>query len=455
MGILYALQCFLFLLSIIASVNGDTPANCTYEDLRGEWLFKVGSGGNDRTLKCDSFAMMTTLKVKLYFPDYAVDQYGNKGFWTLIYNQGFEVVIAGRKYFAFSMFKKDGKNITSMCDQTFPGWSHDTFDRDWSCFSGMKMSSVAPKTYQLPDNKRLYGDILYKTDHSFIKKINQHQKSWQAVHYPEYEKITVEDMIKRAGGRKSRIIGRPKPARPTREQTLKAQSLPDSFDWRNVGGMNYVSPIRNQLSCGSCYAFGSLAMNEARVRIMTNGTKTPVFSTQDIVECSEYSQGCDGGFPYLIGGKYAEDFGLVAESCNPYTGKDGQCKTKTSCPRQYATKYEYIGGFYGACNEELMMENLVKNGPIAVSFMVYADFMHYKSGIYQHTTLTNGFNPFEITNHVVLVVGYGYDSEIGHKYWLVKNSWGTKWGEDGFFRIMRGVDECSLESIAVQSFPIL
>ncbi|XP_076073322.1 dipeptidyl peptidase 1-like isoform X2 [Mytilus galloprovincialis] len=455
MGILHALQCFLFLLSITAFVNGDTPANCTYEDLRGEWVFKVGAGGNDRTLKCDSFAMTTTLKVKLYFPDYAVDQFGNKGFWTLIYNQGFEVVIAGRKYFAFSMFKKDGKNITSMCDQTFPGWSHDTFDRDWSCFSGMKMSSVAPKTYQLPDNKRLYSDILYKTDHSFIKKINQHQKSWQAVHYPEYEKMTVEDMIKRAGGRKSRIIGRPTPAKPTREQTLKAQSLPDSFDWRNVGGMNYVSPIRNQLACGSCYAFGSLAMNEARVRIMTNGTKTPVFSTQDIVECSEYSQGCDGGFPYLIGGKYAEDFGLVSESCNPYTGKDGQCKTQTSCPRQYATKYEYIGGFYGACNEELMMKNLVENGPIAVSFMVYDDFMHYKSGIYQHTTLTNSFNPFEITNHVVLVVGYGYDSDIGNKYWLVKNSWGTKWGEDGFFRIMRGVDECSIESIAVQSFPIL
>lgn len=114
---------------------------------------------------------------------------------------------------------------------------------------------------------------------------------------------------------------------------------------------------------------------------------------------------------------------------------------------------EFISSF--SCNEELMMKNLVENGPIAVSFMVYGDFMHYKGGIYQHTTLTNGFNPFEITNHVVLVVGYGYDSDIGHKYWLVKNSWGTKWGEDGFFRIMRGVDECSIESIAVQSFPIL
>ena len=76
---------------------------------------------------------------------------------------------------------------------------------------------------------------------------------------------------------------------------LKAQVLPEEFDWRNVDGKNYVSPIRNQGSCGSCYAFGTMAMFEARVRIMSNGSATPVFSTQDIVSCSEYSQGCEGG----------------------------------------------------------------------------------------------------------------------------------------------------------------
>ena len=64
--------------------------------------------------------------------------------------QGFEVVIAGRKYFAFSMYKQNGKNVTSMCDQTFPGWAHDTFGRDWACFSGQKMMSVKTKTYKSP-----------------------------------------------------------------------------------------------------------------------------------------------------------------------------------------------------------------------------------------------------------------------------------------------------------------
>jgi len=229
--------------------------------------------------------------------------------------------------------------------------------------------------------------------------------------------------------------------------------LPEEFDWRNVDGKDYVSPVRNQLSCGSCYAFGTLAMFEARVRILTNGTKTPVFSTQDIVSCSEYSQGCEGGFPYLIS-KYAEDFGLVDEQCFPYEGHDSQCHEQ-KCPRQFGTGYHYIGGFYGACNEPLMRLELVKNGPIAVAFEVYNDFFNYKSGIYHHTGLKDKFNPFEITNHAVLAVGYGADKETGEKFWIVKNSWGEEWGENGYFRIRRGTDECSIESIAVAAEPVI
>lgn len=101
------------------------------------------------------------------------------------------------------------------------------------------------------------------------------------------------------------------------------------------------------------------------------------------------------------------------------------------------------------CNEDLMKMELVTNGPMAVSFEVYSDFQQYKGGIYHHTGLRSGFNPFLITNHAVLAVGYGIDRDTGEKYWIVKNSWGTSWGENGFFRIRRGTDECSIESIAV------
>ena len=83
--------------------------------------------------------------------------------------------------------------------------------------------------------------------------------------------------------------------------------LPESWDWRQVDGVNYVSDVRNQGSCGSCYAFSSMGMLEARIRILTNNTLTPVFSTQDVVSCSKLSQGCEGGFPYLVAGRYAKE----------------------------------------------------------------------------------------------------------------------------------------------------
>ncbi|XP_041350436.1 dipeptidyl peptidase 1-like isoform X2 [Gigantopelta aegis] len=455
----------LVICGAIVSVLSDTPANCSYGNIVGSWTFKEGSRGHDRNIQCTKImTVVSTLQVELFFPDLVVDENGNKGFWTLIYNQGFEVTVAGRKYFAFSMYKGSGRNTTSICDETLPGWSHDIFDRDWACYQGAKVKSGRSVRHQANDFQVYSG--FYKINLQFIDEINRVQSSWKAAVYPEYGGMALEDLVNRAGGRKSRVVGIPKPAPISRHDELKVQQLPKQFDWRNQQGRSFVSPIRNQESCGSCYAFASMAMNEARVRIMTNNTMQPVFSPQDIVECSEYSQGnivecseysqgCAGGFPYLIGGKYAEDFGLVKEKCNPYKGIDGKCSTDPSCRRHYSTKYQYVGGFYGACNEAVLMINLVEYGPIAVGFEVFPDFMHYKGGIYRHTGLTDKFNPFELTNHAVLLVGYGVDEASGDKFWIVKNSWGPKWGEEGYFRILRGVDECAFESMGVQAFPIL
>lgn len=370
----------------------------------------------------------------------------------MIYNQGFEVIIQGRKFFAFSMYKQSGKIVESLCHSTFPGWVHDTDERNWGCYLGEKRVTQSGKrllekqTRQVPDDTNAF-----KMSESFIEEINSKQTLWKAANYRHMQQITNTDVMRMAGGRRSaRSFPPTKPV--TNEELQVTGSLPTSFDWRNKDGVNYVSPIRNQGGCGSCYAFGSMALHEARLRIMSNNTIQTVFSTQDIVSCSEYSQGCEGGFPYLTDGKYGQDFGLIEESCFPYEGRDMPCKTNT-CKRHYTRDYYYIGGYYGACNEPLMREELVKNGPIAVSFEVYKDFLAYKGGIYHHTGIEDKFNPWEITNHVVLIVGYG--EEDGTKYWVVKNSWGTEWGEQGFFRIRRGNDECSIESMAVGTFPIL
>ncbi|XP_059148587.1 dipeptidyl peptidase 1-like isoform X2 [Physella acuta] len=442
------LFCLFFSLSI-SYIVADTPANCTFEEVAGEWIFDVGPGNNDRTIDCSKFSSgQSKIKINLIYPNVAVDEFNNKGFWTMIYNQGFEVVVAGRKYFGFSYYVGN----VSYCDTVKGGWSHDVLGRDWACYNG-KRSAAVKKVLNIPksDYSLRFGQGL--NSNAMVWSINHAQSLWQATTYKQFEKFTKEDFINLAGGKGSRLLHRPKPAKLTDEHLKIMASLPASFDWRNVNGVNYVSPVRNQGSCGSCYAFGSLGMDEARVRIQTNNTQQPVFSTQDIVECSPYSQGCNGGFPYLISGKYAEDYGLVLENCNPYKGVDGKCQTNQKCPRHYFTSYKYVGGYYGACNEALMMDAIYTNGPIAVSFEVYGDFMNYKSGIYQHIPgLADKFNPFEITNHVVVVVGWGVQD--GEKYWIVKNSWGPEWGLQGYFWIRRGTDECSIESIAAESTPV-
>ena len=447
------------LVALLPSVLADTPANCSYEEISGTWLFHIGQKGSDNSIDCSSFtAAETELKVQLLYPDKAVDENGNQGFWTLIYNQGFEVVIANHKFFAFSNYTVSGDTTVSCCDSTKNGWYHDLWDHNWACYYGVKSS--APNDLDEAPSTKVNKLPSFDLERKFVKnleyvaEINNRTKLWQATHYPELDDMTFRERLQRAGGIPK--YGRfPFPGSVTanREVQDKASQLPDSYDWRKVGGVNYLSPIRNQGQCGSCYAFSSMGMLEARIRVRTNNTMQPVFSPQDVVSCSEYAQGCEGGFPYLIAGKYAEDFGVVEETCYAYKAHDSKCEEEANCLRYHSTDYYYVGGYYGACSEEAMRVELVQNGPMSVSFEVYPDFQQYKRGIYHHTGLEDKFNPWEITNHAVLLVGYG--EEEGTKYWIVKNSWGENWGEEGYFRIMRGVDETSIESMAVAATPIL
>lgn len=448
----------------ISLVTSDTPANCTFKETRGQWKFMIGSLNSTNKIDCtNSFPVAHSIKLNLLFPNVATDQYGNIGTWTMIYNQGFEVVLLGRRYFAFQQFASG--DIKSNCSRTNNGWVHDNLHGDvfppknWGCFKGEKFGHK----HKNMRKEKLSSPVissndasakLYQPDLKYIQKINEAQNLWQAEVYEEYKDMTIKDMLQRAGSTKisgNRVYPNENLSKYAQEE---ADMLPKSIDWRNIDGVNYISPIRNQGTCGSCYAFASMALLEANVRIESKNKLQPVFSTQDVVSCSEYSQGCDGGFPYLVAGKYAQDFGVIEEKDYPYVGNTTKCQRPNNVTKTYVSNYGYIGGFYGGCHETLMRIHLATKGPLAVSIMVYSDLQFYKSGIYIHTGLgydPRDFNPWEVTNHVVLVVGYG--EEAGVKYWVVKNSWGENWGEDGYFRIRRGTDEIAIESMAVYAEP--
>ncbi|CAH8505216.1 unnamed protein product [Schistosoma turkestanicum] len=437
--------------------NADTPANCTYEDARGQWMFHVG----DYQLQCpENLKSKHSVVVDLLYPDIAVDQFGNRGHWTLIYNQGFEVTINHRKWLVMFAYKPSGE---FSCHKSMPMWTHDTLIRQWKCFVANKIG--VPDNFQ---NNELFsskssGQTLYRVSPSFVDRINAHQTSWRAEIYPKLLTYTLDQLRNRAGGIKSRVSRPPiqNAKNPSKELLSLTKNLPLEFDWTNPpdGSRSPVTPVRDQESCGSCYAFASAAALEARIRLVSNFTEQPIISPQAVLDCSPYSEGCNGGFPYLIAGKYGEDFGFVSEQCDPYTGDDGnKCTVPKNCTRYYTTDYGYIGGYYGATNEELMKLELVNNGPFPVGFEVYDDFQLYRAGIYHHTNIQNDqytFNPFELTNHAVLLVGYGVDKSSGELYWKIKNSWGPEWGEQGYFRIRRGTDECGIESLGVRFDPVL
>lgn len=497
------MRSFFFLavvtLTLQSTVKADTPANCTWPEITGKWIFTESERLETRTENCDDQQITGANKVylELIFPNVASDREGNIGTWTLIYNQGFEVIINYRKYFAFSLYKQKGSKVTSYCNATQPGWSHDVLGNNWACFRGRKVVSwdqeeeeQLVKSNELHSSPHFSGRLVgvgkehrlrpfllekvglhehHLSEHA-VRRINSQQGGWTAKVYKHLRGKSTEELLRMAGGRKSRLAHRPKPKPVDEETRQKVANLPEEFDWRNVNGVNYISPVRDQGSCGSCYIFSSMALLEARLRIATNNSERTVFSTQEIVDCSRYSQGCDGGFPYLIGGKYAQDYGVIDDACYPYNGAQQKCQaanstdfTLTECrKRTYVARYHYVGGYYGGCNEELMRLELVTGGPIAVGFEVYPDFMSYSGGVYSHDANAHhqmlaarlGFNPFELTNHAVLIVGYGVDRHTGQKYWIVKNSWSENWGLKGYFLIRRGTDECGIESLAVSATPI-
>ncbi|MCK4935929.1 MAG: C1 family peptidase [Elusimicrobiales bacterium] len=194
---------------------------------------------------------------------------------------------------------------------------------------------------------------------------------------------------------------------------------PPSLDWRKAGG-NYVTNIRNQGKCGSCWAFAMTGGLESYVLLSQNTPGIDLdLSEQVMLSCSGTGS-CNGG---RLNASYLENTGLPPEEFYPYTATDGNC---SSAEEGWQSKAYKISNWKTIYRSEISLKKaLVEYGPMPTALMVYEDFMHYKSGIYSHVTGN------KLGGHAVVVIGYN-DAE---KYFIVKNSWSEKWGDEGYFKI--------------------
>lgn len=295
-------------------------------------------------------------------------------------------------------------------------------------------------------------------------EVNSKQTTWSAAEPSRFSSV---DDVKTYLG--AYLRGHPKhKSLPTKNvRILSNADIPTSFDARTQwSNCTVISNIRDQSSCGSCWAFGSTDSFQDRACIATG--KDVQYSAEDTAFCSNAGDGCDGGNTawdwfttrgVVTGGDYT-DIGK-GDTCYPYslapcahhvpaTSEYPACPSaeypspscKSSCTESgYGTAYTEdkfkATDAYSVDGVQNIQTELMQHGPLYVAFTVYSDFPTYRSGVYKHTTND------ALGGHAVELIGWG--TESGTDYWLVKNSWNEQWGNGGLFKIVRGTDECGIE----------
>lgn len=214
---------------------------------------------------------------------------------------------------------------------------------------------------------------------------------------------------------------------------------PSNYDWRNYNGMDWTTPIKDQAQCGSCTAFGSLAAFESLWKIHNNAPLMEIdLSEQHLFMCS--GGGCSTGATLQSPAMYIVNNGVPDEACFPYTATDQPCSN--TCP-DWQERAIQAGSWRQLFGGESAVKEAVAEAPVLTSFTVYEDFRYYEGGVYEH--VSGGM----LGGHAVCIVGWN-DSENS---WIVKNSWGTEWGEEGWFRIKRGDCGIGMNTIAFSMEP--
>ncbi|KAJ4838032.1 hypothetical protein Tsubulata_019510 [Turnera subulata] len=322
------------------------------------------------------------------------------------------------------------------------------------CTASPESASPKPKTYDpralqeryeswLKKHRRQYGSRdewllrfgIYQSNVEFIDYINSQNLSYN-LSDNKYADLTNEEFKSMYLG-----LGPLKFANTKSTDPEDLSDVPPSMDWRKAGA---VSPVQDQGNCGSCWAFSASAAVEGLHKIKTG--KLIDLSVQQLVDCDvkNGNDGCNGGLMDTAF-EYIEKYGLTTEKAYPYIGRDEICdKSKIK------DKLVTISGYKALpARDEDSLQAAVARQPVSVAIDAGSiEFQLYSGGIF------SGYCGTDL-NHGVLAVGYG--EEDGKKYWIVKNSWGEEWGEEGYVRMERDyVEKDGICGIAKQSsYPIM
>lgn len=228
----------------------------------------------------------------------------------------------------------------------------------------------------------------------------------------------------------------------------KVIAVPESFDGRTQWP-GCIHEIRNQGQCGSCWAFAGSEVLSDRFCIASGGKVNVVLSPQDPVSCDTSNYGCNGGY-LLNQWQYMVKTGIVTDACFPYVSGTGSVPAcPSTCPgtSQPMANFKHKASKFYTVASANIQQDVMTNGPVEAAFYVYRDFMQYTSGVYQHTS--GAF----LGGHAVKIIGWGVSS--GTPYWIIANSWGETWGMKGFFWMLRGKNECGIESQIYTGTPAL